>query len=285
MIVAVSGSTGFVGQALLRKLRERSCTIRMIDRNAFQKTDGEFLDEYIEGCDAVINLAGAPVARKWTEAWKQEILGSRVMATAKIATAINNAITKPKVFISSSAIGIYNSTNTHTESSMAYSGSFLAKVCQEWENEARRTELSTRLVIFRTGMVLGSDGGALKKMHLPFSIGLGGKTGNGKQAVSFIHIDDLAEAMLFTIDNPAIVGIVNAVTPYPTCNSEFSDRLAKVLGQPCWVTIPGFVLRLLYGDGAQVMLDGQTVLPEKLEQAGFRFKYPTIQNALVKIYG
>ena len=141
------------------------------------------------------------------------------------------------------------------------------------------------MVILRTGMVLGADGGALAKLHFPFSIGLGGKTGSGKQPVSFIHITDLVEAILFAIENQAIRGIVNAVTPYPVTNAEFTGTLAKVLGQTSWLSIPEFALRMIYGEGAQVLLNGQKVLPEILERYGFRFKYPTILNALVQIYG
>jgi uncharacterized protein (TIGR01777 family) len=189
------------------------------------------------------------------------------------------------VFLSASAIGIYDSANTHTESSLAFSGSFLARVCINWEAEAMKAEPLTRVVILRLGVVLGEEGGALKKMYLPFSIGLGGKVGNGRQAVSFIHISDLVEAILFTISQEGLHGVVNAVAPFPADNAELTDKLAKVLNQPAWVPVPAFALKLVYGEGAQVLLEGQKVLPEKLLQAGFRFKYPTIQNALVAIYG
>ncbi|MEI7499332.1 MAG: TIGR01777 family oxidoreductase [Bacteroidota bacterium] len=285
MILALSGTTGFIGQALIKKIRERGWTLRVIDRDSFLMTDEKFLSEKIEGADAVINLAGAPVARKWTPENKKEILDSRVNTTLKISNAINQSRQKPSVFISTSAIGIYDSLKTHNETSCSYADSFLAKVCIAWEREATNAEPSTRVVIFRIGLVLGSDGGALAKMHKPFSIGLGAKIGNGKQPVSFIHIDDLINAMIFTLDTPSIIGIVNAVSPFPSNNAEFSDKLGKVLGQPVWLTIPAFAMKLIYSEGAQVLLEGQKVLPEKLLDAGFRFKYPTIQNALVRIYG
>ncbi len=285
MIVAVSGSTGFIGQVLVRKFRALGWTVRSISREELGKPDRQFREEMIEGTDAVVNMAGAPVATKWTPAYKEEIRSSRVATTRKIATAIRESTKKPAVFISFSAIGIYDSSNTHTEASSAFAGSFLSDVCRAWEEEAAMAGEETRLVVFRTGMVLGGDGGALKKMHLPFSIGLGGKTGSGTQSVSFIHLADLVSAVVFAIENSSVRGVVNAVTPYPSTNAEFSDRLAKVLGQPCWLTIPAFVMKILYGEGAQVMLEGQKVLPGKLEKAGFRFRYPTIQNALVQIYG
>ena len=285
MIVALCGSTGFIGQALLKKMLSKGWVVRLINRASFSKTDQEFLDEYIEGSDVVINLSGAPVSRKWTAGYKEDILTSRVMPARKISSAITLAQVKPSVFISASAIGIYDSENTHTESSKAYAASFLARVCLAWEQEAQSVESYSRVVIFRMGLVLGPGGGALKKMHLPFSIGLGAKVGNGTQAVSFIHIDDLTDAIVFAIENPSICGVVNAVTPYPSANTEFSDKLAKVLGRVRWLTVPAFVMKMMYGEGAQIILEGQRALPEKLESAGFSFRYPTIGNSLEQIYG
>ena len=285
MIIALSGSSGFIGQAFIKKIRKKGWTIKEINRDSFSMSDEKFLEEKIEGTDVVINLAGAPVTRKWTPEYKQEILDSRVNTTRKISSAINMAQQKPSVFISTSAVGIYDSAHSHTESSSLYAGSFLARTCSEWEHEAMSADSSARVVIFRIGVVLGPDGGALEKMYKPFSIGLGGKIGTGEQPVSFIHLDDLIDALIFTIETPSIRGIVNAVSPYPSFNSEFSEILGKVLGQPVWLTIPAFAMKMIYGEGAQVLLEGQKVLPEKLLQAGFRFKYPTIQNALVQIYG
>jgi len=285
MIVALSGSTGFIGQALVRKMRNLGWTVRVIDRDSFNLSDQEFFEQKIDGADAVINLAGAPVSKKWAPAYKQEIIDSRVNTTRKISESIKNSPKKPPVFISTSAVGIYDSVNTHTESSLTFADSFLARVCHLWEHEALASGNETRVVIFRLGVVLGQDGGALAKMHFPFSIGLGGKLGNGQQAVSFIHIYDLVEAILFAIENPLISGIINGVAPYPSNNAEFTDKLGKVLGQPTWITVPAFALKMIFGEGARVMLEGEKVLPEKLLEAGFKFKYPTIQNALVQIYG
>ncbi|MCX6267737.1 MAG: TIGR01777 family oxidoreductase [Bacteroidetes bacterium] len=285
MIVALSGSTGFVGESLHTKMTQLGWTVKAIKRDAFSLSDQEFHARFTEDADVVINLAGAPVSKKWTSSYKQEINDSRINTTRKISHAINCAEKKPLVFISASAIGIYDSMSTHTESSQSFADSFLARVCQSWEHEAMKSEHDTRVVIFRLGVVLGEAGGALKKMHLPFSLGMGGKIGTGEQAVSFIHISDLVNAIIFTIENPSISGVVNAVSPYPGNNAELTDKLGKVLDKPAWLTVPTFVLRMMYGEGAQVLLEGQRVLPQKLLQAGFRFKYPTIQNALVQIYG
>ncbi len=285
MIVALSGSTGFIGQSIIMKMKQLGWTVRVIDRESFNLPEADFVEQKIEGADVILNLAGAPVSKKWTPLYKKEIVDSRIYTTRKIADAINNAKKKPSLFISASAIGIYDNVHIHSESSIKYAQTFLADVCRKWESEALKSDHSTRVVLFRLGVVLGGEGGALKKMRFPFSIGLGGKLGNGKQAVSFIHIDDLVEAILYTIENPIIMGVVNAVAPFPSDNCEFTDKLGKVFDQPAWLTVPSFALKMVFGEGAQVLLDGQKVIPEKLMQAGFRYKYPTIQNALVQIYG
>ncbi len=284
MVITVSGASGFIGKTLVRILQRKDWTVRIINRDSFSLPDQDFLSQNIEGADVVINLAGAPVAKKWTPDYMKEIIASRVTTTRKISDAINLAKRKPALFISTSAIGIYDSKETHTETSLSFGNTFLSKVCIEWEHEARLAEISTRVVIFRLGMVLGNDGGALDKMQRLFRIGLGGKLGSGEQAVSFIHINDLMNAFIFAIENENLRGIVNAVSPFPSYNAEFTDKLGKVFNQPTWIAVPAFILKKLYGEGAQVMLDGQKVIPEKLLNAGFKFSFPTIQNALVNLF-
>jgi len=284
MVVAISGASGFVGQMLVKKMTDNGWTIRIIDRYNLALPDAIFLEQLIEGADVVINLAGAPITRKWTEAWKKEIFESRILTTRKIATAIGNAENKPALFISTSAIGIYNSTHRHTESSTMFADTFLADVCRNWEAEALSVQQSTRVVIFRNGLILGEHGGALKKMEGLFKYGLGGKIGNGRQPVSFIHLSDLLDALFFVIEHSGMHGIYNAVSPFPATNREFTEKLGKVLGQPAILTIPAFILKLIYGEGAIALLEGQYVIPQRLEEAGFRFKYPTLQSALIRIY-
>lgn len=284
MVVAISGATGFIGQALVKKFHEKEWSVVLIDRESFSLPDEEFRKRKIDGSDVVINLAGAPISTKWTEAYKKELLDSRVNSTRKIVESINKTDPKPKSFISVSAIGIYDSVHTHTEESKLYGDSFLSAICRNWEETAGKTEPGTRLIIFRLGVVLGEGGGALQKMHLPFSIGLGGKIGSGNQAFSFIHLKDLVDAFIFVIENPVISGIVNAVSPHPTTNADFTDKLGKVLRQPAWLTIPNFIMKMKFGEGAETFLEGQRVLPEKLEKAGFHFQYPTLQSALIRIY-
>jgi len=284
MIVAISGASGFIGQALKKQIRTRGWDIRVIDRDSFALPDKKFGERFIEGTDVIINLAGVPISKKWTGSYKEEIRESRISTTRKIAGNIIAVDKKPDLFISQSAIGIYDSTHIHNESSTFLADGFLATLCKDWEDAASGAQHATRLVIFRTGLVFGEGGGFLEKLYFPFSIGLGGKVGDGDQTISFIHLDDLVNAYLFAIEHPSVSGIVNAVSPFPTTNAEFTDKFGKVLNQPAWLTIPKFILKMKLGEGASMLLEGQHVLPEKLEQAGFRFTYPTVQNALVKIY-
>lgn len=284
MIIAISGSTGFVGQALTRRLAGKGITLRAIDRTSLSLSDKEFQLRIIEESDVVVNLAGATVSQRWTPQRKEEIYHSRINTTQKIVSAINAAEKKPSVLISASAVGIYDSLGTHSEQSLQFSDSFLGKVCRDWEKEAMAVSGLTRVVIFRIGVVLGKNGGALAKMAGPFKLGLGGKIGSGKQIMSFIHLEDLLDAIIFAIENPGIRGVYNAVSPFPVSNHEFTTTLGKIFKQPAFLTIPQFAIKLMLGEGAQILLEGQNVLPERLTAAGFRFKYPTLQNALMNIY-
>jgi len=284
MQISMSGATGFIGDMLKTRFIDRGWQVNVIDRQSLELEDKEFIDKKIEGSDVVINLAGAPILKRWNEGYKKEIYDSRINTTRKIATAIRNANRKPLVFISGSAIGIYNSTETHTEDSTHFGDDFMGTVCRDWEHEALEAAVSTRVVIFRTGVVIGRNGGALKTMYPPFKFGLGGIIGNGRQPFSWIHENDLIVAFLFAIENEKISGIVNAVAPNPTTNYHFTKTFGKVLTQPTIMRVPEFALKLIYGEGSQTLTSGQTVLPEKLLKAGFTFSYPTIEKALMNLY-
>jgi uncharacterized protein (TIGR01777 family) len=285
MNVTICGASGFIGTALLKRFRGFGWDVRIIDRLSLALPLAELIETKLSGADVVINLAGTPVAGKWTPERKKSIYDSRILTTRHIVAAINQAPSPPPaLFISASAVGIYSSEGTHDEQSTGYASTFLADVCKDWEKEASAIQSATRLVILRLGVVLGRNGGALVKMEKPFRLGTGGKLGNGEQAVSFIHINDLVDAVIFLIENTAIHGIVNAVSPYPSTNYEFTDKLGKVLQQPTWFTVPAFALKMIYGEGAQVLLEGQRVIPGALQHAGFRFQFPTIQNTLVDLY-
>jgi len=284
MQISMSGATGFIGGMLNKQFIENGWTVNVIDRESLPMNDKEFLEKKIEGSEVVINLAGAPILKRWNESYKKEIYHSRIDTTQKIASAIRKANRKPRVFISGSAIGIYNSTETHAEESRYFANDFMGKVCQDWEHEAFEATGSTRIVIFRTGVVLSDIGGALKTMYIPFKSGLGGMIGDGKQAFSWIHISDLIRAFIFTIENETISGIVNAVAPEPTTNYHFTKTFGKVLVQPTVMKIPEFALKLIYGEGSKALTVGQNVLPEKLLKAGFNFRFPTIEKALMDLY-
>ena len=285
MIVSISGAGGFIGTALTRAFHAQGWTVKSIDRESLNMPEDEFRKAKIEGSDVVINLAGASISERWTDSHKSEILDSRIRTTGKIVTSILACSEPPRLLISASGIDIYDNQNTHDESSTSYAGSFLGDVCREWEKEALKASAVTRVVIPRMGLVMGNDGGALSKMQLPFSLGLGAKIGNGKQWISFIHIKDLVKAYLFIIENESLNGPVNLVSPFPVNNRDFSSALGKVLKQPVFLTMPGKLLRLIYGEGAILLLEGHKVLPGKLTSMGFHFDHPTINNALINLLG
>jgi uncharacterized protein (TIGR01777 family) len=281
MRITVSGGSGFIGSALVRELIKRDHQVVQITRESFKLPLEEFIGKKIEGVDALVNLAGAPISKRWTDKWIRELSDSRILTTRKIAEGIAAATTKPKVFISASGIGIYDNTHTHTEESTNLASDFMAQLCRDWEAEAMSLGSLTRVAILRQGVVLG-DGGMLDKLRFPFSVGLGATIGNGKQPFSFIHIDDLIAIIMTVIENKKMSGIYNAVAPWPTDNRHFTEVLAKVVNQPFFLRVPLFALKLLYGEGSQVVASGQRVLPERLIKEGFQFRYPTIEKALVK---
>lgn len=283
MRISISGASGFTGSYLVRELVKQGHEVVKMNRDSFSMPLEEFTRMKIEGSDAVINLAGAPIIRRWTEPWKEEIRNSRILTTRKIAEAIRLATAKPMVLISASAVGIYDSINSHTEESLNFGTGFLADVCKEWESEAEAVKDICRVTVLRQGIVIGK-GGMLGKVRTPFSIGLGAKIGNGKQALSFIHIDDLAGIVGMILKNPETSGVYNAVAPWPTTNIHFTEVLGKVLNQPALLAVPKFVLKLIYGEGAQTLTEGQKVLPDRLMKLNFPFKYPTIEKALMKVY-
>ncbi|MCX6287110.1 MAG: TIGR01777 family oxidoreductase [Bacteroidetes bacterium] len=285
MIVSISGAGGFIGKALTRAFKEKGWTIKSINRESFSMPADEFRQTKIEGCDVVINLAGANISKRWNAAYKKEIHDSRMDATRKIVSAIMECSSKPGLLLSASGVDIYDNDGTHDEDSISFAGSFLGNVCRDWENEALSAVGSVRVVIPRMGMVLGEDGGAMSRMYPIFSMGLGAKIGKGGQWISFIHIKDLVNAFIFIIENESLSGPVNIVSPYPVTNAEFSSTFGKVLKQPVFLTLPGAILKFIYGEGAILLLEGHKVLPGKLTIMGFRFRYPTITNALVNLFG
>ena len=304
MKVAVTGATGFVGSRLVERLQAEGHQILAFTRDANRArsvfpatafpnveivtyspfTSGEW-QQAISGCDAVVNLAGAPIAEgRWTPERKQEIFDSRKLGTEKIVEAIAKATVKPQVLVNSSAIGFYGTSETATFDETSAAGSdFLAEVCQAWEAAAQQvTETGTRLVILRTGIVLGT-GGAIAKMLMPFRFFAGGPLGNGRQWFSWVHRDDLVRLILKALTDPNMAGVFNATSPNPVRMGELCQALGEVMGRPSWLPVPDFALELLMGDAAKVVLEGQQVLPKRTQSSGFEYQYPTVRQALTEV--
>jgi uncharacterized protein (TIGR01777 family) len=268
--IVISGASGFVGSYLQEYLKD-NYEINTISRNDL--SNEEALHKKVQDADVVINLAGANIIHKWSDKYKKILYSSRIETTHKIVDAINKCQTKP-FLISTSAIGIYDNENQHDGSSKNYGDSFLSNLCQNWEAEAKKS--MGKVAIFRFGVIMG-HGGALQKMLLPFKLGVGGKIGDGKQHFSYIHIEDLARTYKFVIEL-SLEGTFNLTTPNPTTNAGMTKALGKALSRPTIFPLPEFVLKWIYGEGATVLTEGQKVIPTKLVERGFDFKFKTIED-------
>ena len=282
MKISISGSTGFIGRRLIAQFQSMGWNVSSILRDDFKLNDKEF-SRKLEGAEVVINLAGAPIIKKWNESYKEELYNSRILTTRRIVKSIEQMNIKPKVFISNSAVGIYKSDIRCTENNAEYACDIVGKICIDWEKEALGAASFTRVVIFRIGVILDKNEGALKKMMLPFRFGLGGKIGNGNQQFSWIHITDLLNAYIFAIHNESLSGVVNISSPHTVTNKEFTKALAKQLKRPSFIPVPPILLKILYGEGAQTLIEGKYAYPERLINFGFSFEFPEIQSALGNI--
>ncbi len=292
MRALVTGATGFIGQALLQRLQSPVVLTRNPERSA-SKLQGLTVvawpdpsntpppAEVFEGVEVVFHLAGESVAGRWSNSKKERILRSREAGTRNLVAAMRAAKTPPQVLIASSAVGFYGDRgDAHLTESSAAGDDFLADVCQRWEAEAQKaTELGVRVVNIRTGIVLG-HGGALQRMLLPFKLCLGGRLGSGKQWMPWIHIDDLVDLMLLAACSDSMHGPVNGVAPQPETNLTFTKTLAGILRRPAIFPVPAFVLRLLLGGFAGVLLGSQRVQPDVAQAKGFKFRYAELLPAL-----
>lgn len=295
MRAIIAGGTGFIGRALVRELKEHGWEIVVLSRRPGKVAavfdsgvigmpwdNGDWPD--MLGPDtAVVNLAGEEIAgRRWTKARKQRILDSRVQAGKDIVRAVKKAGVAPGVLIQGSAVGYYGPCGNTKVNEYAESGSgFLAEVTRQWEASSTELErLGTRRCLIRTGVVLG-DGGALKRMLPPFRFFLGGPPGSGFQGVSWIHMADQVRAIRFLMENPEANGPYNLSAPNPVNFRKFAQTLGLVLNRPGKTPVPPFALRLLFGEMAdEVLLSGQLALPERLQKAGFEFRFPDLEGAL-----
>jgi len=296
MRILVTGATGFIGRKLLEGIKDPVVLSRNPDKaqtplargKAFRwdPLAGEPPREAFDGVEAVIHLAGEPVAEgRWTAAKKQRIMESRKVGTTNLVRAICDLPNPPRVLVSASAIGIYGDRGDEPlEERSAPGKDFLADVCREWEAAADPArERGVRVVHPRIGIVLGAGGGALAKMITPFKFGLGGRLASGRQWMSWIHVDDMVGMLLFAVNNEHASGAMNAVSPTPVTNSDFTRALAAAVHRPAIFPVPGFALRLLLGEFAQILLASQRVLPRAAEKAGYGYLYPDLQAALRSI--
>jgi uncharacterized protein len=296
MRLVVTGASGFIGTALCAGLLEQGHALTLFTRSSprdantgtkrwLHWTPGTLRewDAALDGVDGVINLAGEPIAeKKWSHSQRRRIENSRIDSTHSLVQACAKARQKPKFLINASAVGYYGPHGDEILTEESPPGDdFLSLLCRAWEEEAKKAEeLGMRVVRLRTGIVLGPRGGALSKMAAPFKFFVGGPLGSGKQWMSWIHLDDLVRLMVAMIENPLAHGPINATSPNPVQNKEFSQTLGNVLHRPSWAPVPAWMLKLALGEMAQMLLTGQRVVPAAAEKLGFKFRYSDLREAL-----
>ena len=295
MKILVSGSTGTVGSHLLNVISSNSSEIwRLVrsraagERLIFWDPQGGRVDnpDLLEGFDAVVHLSGENIVGRWTEKKKDSIRQSRILSTRYLVNLFSGLRNPPKTFICASATGYYGDRGGErlTERSAVGSG-FLPDTCREWENEANKaSDFGVRVINLRTGPVLSPKGGILSSLLLPFKMGLGGVVGSGEQYLSWISIEDLSRIIVYLLEHEEVRGPVNAVSPNPVTNREFTATLARILRRPAWLAVPAFAVRLFFGEmGRCTILAGSMVFPEKLLSCGYEFLHEDLGSALEDI--
>ena len=279
MKIAISGHTGFIGTKLKKHFTSKGYSIIPIGRSDFSKGTGH-LSSLVSGVDFLINLAGAPIIKRWTKSYSKRLWDSRILTTRALTDAIAETSEKPQAFFSASAVGYYAGEGVQTETNYQQDEDFLGILCDKWEEEALRARIHSHTYIIRIGIILGKEGGALPQMAMPYKLFVGGKLGNGKQMVSWMHYDDFARALEWLMEKLPETNIFNFTAPNPVSNAVLSAQMAKTLNKPNLFTVPAFALRLLYGEGAVALLNGQHVIPDNLLKEGFQFQFETIDQAL-----
>jgi hypothetical protein len=299
MHVFITGSSGFVGSHLVSVLLEKGHRVTGMARHPssafpdhpeFRFVEGDGTEEgkwqeAVREADAVVNLAGVSIFRRWSEKTKKAIYDSRILTTRNLVAALPEK--KEVILCSTSAVGFYGPRGEEPVDESASAGDdFLAGLSVDWENEALAAEKKgARVVIDRFGIVLGKNGGAFANMLPAFRMFVGGPIGSGRQWFPWIHLDDLLSAHLFVLENPDAKGPVNFTAPNPVRNQELADSLGKVLGRPSFFRVPGFVLKTAAGEFGEVLLKGQYVVPKRLLDMGFSFRYPELEGALRDLAG
>ena len=294
MRILVTGGTGFIGQALCPRLDAQGHEAVVLSRSAGARVPGaarvvaDLGSVDASGFDAVINLAGAPIAdARWTEARKKLLVESRVKTTAALVDWMGRAERRPAVLLSASAVGYYGEQGERivTEDTPPVRG-FTHDLCAAWESEARKAEKhGVRVCLVRTGVVLDRDGGALAKMLPAFRLGAGGRLGSGQHWFPWIHRDDMVSIYLWLLERSASSGAYNASAPNPVTNAEFTRALGEALHRPAVLPMPGLALQLLFGEMSQVLLSSDRMVPKRLLDEGFQFRYPQLAPALQAIFG
>jgi uncharacterized protein (TIGR01777 family) len=296
--VAVTGATGLIGRALVRALTERGDEVTALSRSPERAAESLGVQaagwpdplsappqaDALAGRDAVVHLAGEPIAQRWSAEAKQAIRDSRVLGTRNLVAGLAEVGEgeRPATLVSQSATGYYGAHgDERLDESARAGGDFLAQVATAWEAEARGAEeLGIRVALTRTGVILAEGGGALEKMLPPFKLGVGGPVAGGRQYVPWVHLDDVVGALLFCLDEPAARGPVNVTAPEPVTNKELSRALGKVLGRPAFAPVPALAVNLLYGEMAMVVTEGQRAVPARLEELGYGFRRADLEEAL-----
>ncbi|MCR8643859.1 TIGR01777 family oxidoreductase [Paenibacillus sp. N1-5-1-14] len=290
MKIAITGATGFIGTHLTQHLIMQGHDVIWISRHhpksdlsipTYTWTQLRDSPELLEGTEAIVNLAGESINQRWNDAAKKRIVQSRLAAAEALSEVINRLSTPPRVVIQASGMSIYGISETETfdERSPATICDFLSSVVEKWEQGADLFT-NTRVVKVRVGIVLGMDGGAFPKMLMPYRLFVGGKIGTGRQWLSWIHIEDMVRLIEHCMLDERIQGPVNATAPNPMTNQDFGKCIAKVLHRPNLFPVPSIMFKLMFGELSTLLLDGQRVLPYQLEQHGFIFKYPELEQAL-----
>jgi hypothetical protein len=298
--VVVTGATGLIGSSLVRELQARGDEVVVLTRNperAAQSLPGvdarRWADptsepapaDALAGADAVVHLAGEPIAQRWTDDARTRIRYSRELGTRNLVAGLRAVEegARPRVLVSQSAIGWYGARGDEPvdDSAPPASDDFLAGIVEVWEAEARAAEeLGMRVVLTRTGVVLAKGGGALEKMLPPFKLGVGGPVAGGNQYVPWVHLDDVIGAMIFCLDHDEASGPINITAPEPVTNKTLSKALGHVLGRPAFAPVPAFAVQMLYGEMASIVTTGARVMPVRLQSLGYRYRWPDLEPAL-----
>ena len=293
MNILITGGTGFVGQYLIQHMPQHRFIVVSRDVDKARRKLSQYC-EYVSDIkhiktldliDGIINLAGEPIANKhWSKKQKETIQHSRWDMTRELVELIQKSNKPPQVFVSASAIGYYGPQgNQPVSESHSFQEDFTHETCKTWEDIALQVKTKTRVCIPRIGLVLGKNGGMLKRMLPAFKFSVGGRLGHGNQGMSWIHLHDLFRLIQWFLDTPDAEGVYNAVAPNPASNREFTTSLAKVLKRPAFCHLPAWVLKALMGELSTLLLTGQYVIPEKAQQQGFEFEYKELEDALQNI--